>query len=398
MLIREEPIIPQLRKMLEFCERFDEIYIYGEAAIQKMISKYLCQCGFDVKGYLISNGQRRLNDRTFFLSHVTQKLTDGKDVGIIIGLSDIYYNEVISALHDNGISMKRVFFPTEFLKHVLEKKMSPIKKDDFHVEINLADHCNLNCQMCDHFAQLAPKKFLRIDEFKNVVHRLAELTEHKIGTLMLHGGEPTLNDRLCDFIKIAREEFPDSWISIYTNGLLLKQWENHNGNNLWKICNEYNVRIELTVYPIELKLDEIRQLAEKYEVELITFTETWDREKLECKISWKFPFNHLPEKNLCFASCRHFNECITLRDGKLYTCPIIPYSEFYYQYFGITVNRPTQDGVDIYQAKDYEEIAERMTHKADFCDMCDLEGRKEYPWKRTEYSLLEYMAEAKEEA
>ena len=43
-----------------------------------------------------------------------------------------------------------------------------------HLEFHLADHCNLNCQCCDHFAPIADNYFLDLDEFERDMSRLAD--------------------------------------------------------------------------------------------------------------------------------------------------------------------------------------------------------------------------------
>ena len=47
------------------------------------------------------------------------------------------------------------------------------------IEIYLAEHCNLNCQCCDHFSQLSEPEFRNIEVFERDIKRLSELYNGK---------------------------------------------------------------------------------------------------------------------------------------------------------------------------------------------------------------------------
>ena len=81
---------------------------------------------------------------------------------------------------------------TEFNKRAIAHQVRPRKKEELIFEISLADHCNLSCQMCDHFSQLSDKWFVSIGQFKTDMERMGKLCEHKVETITLLGGEPTL--------------------------------------------------------------------------------------------------------------------------------------------------------------------------------------------------------------
>lgn len=257
---------------------------------------------------------------------------------------------------------------------------------------NLADHCNLNCQMCDHFSPLAEKKFLSLETYTKDIKRLAELTGGKMGIIKLQGGEPLLNDELLEFIKVTRETFPDCIIFLFTAGLLLKKWENHPNGNLWQVCHDYDVRIQFTTYPIGIDVAGIKQLGKKYGVMMDVFSEVGDRTFQGVKKSCKHPFRLEGDvEKWQFISCYQFNESITLKDGKLYTCPMIPYIDHFNKYFGQNLYVTDNDYIDIYAAESYEELAEYMTRRTDFCRYCDVVSRRHYDWKQSEHVLNEYV-------
>ena len=91
------------------------------------------------------------------------------------------------------------FLDKEFCK-LLTQHTIEMTPENLKVEILLSDHCNLNCQMCNHFSPIAVPKSLKLSEFKKDIQKLSKLTKGALGTLYLMGGEPLLNPELLDII------------------------------------------------------------------------------------------------------------------------------------------------------------------------------------------------------
>ena len=83
--------------------------------------------------------------------------------------------------------------------------------------------------------------------------------------MKLQGGEPLINDRVLDYMKITREIFPNSQICLFTDGLLLPKWSSEQ-NNIWKVIKECEIEIRMTQYPIPLKLEDIVNAAKEYNI------------------------------------------------------------------------------------------------------------------------------------
>lgn len=145
--------------------------------------------------------------------------------------------------------------------------MMPRSVDDFYLEVNLADHCNLNCQCCDHFSPIATETYLNFTQYVNDIQRIAELTGGEIGLMKLQGGEPLLNNRILDYITVTRKVFPNSRICIFTDGLLLPKWGE---KGFWDVVKDCEIEIRMTQYPISLNLDAIIDSARKHDVS-VTF-------------------------------------------------------------------------------------------------------------------------------
>ena len=390
----DQPIIWKLEEMICFCNQFDNIYIFGHGHDQNMLKKYLNMIDINVKGFILSDDKyekEKFDDKDLRCSDLSGMYNNFESVGVIVGTWDLYFNEILSNLASIGLPVNHIHLLAGWNKRTISHKMTPRPKERMWIEVNLADHCNLNCQMCDHFSPFAKPTFLDLESFKRDMIRLAELTDGHIDIMKLQGGEPLLNDKTIDFIKITRELFPKAIIFFFTDGLLLKRWENHPEGNFWQACHDYNVRIELTVYPIGIKVDEIQALAKKYDVVLDAFTEVGHRRLDGVKKSVKHPFDLDGNvEKWQFISCYQFNESITLRDGKLYTCPMIPYINHFNEYFNQNLLVSENDYIDIYKVENYEELAEFVTHRTDFCRYCKVRERKAYDWKQSNHTLEEY--------
>ncbi len=262
-------------------------------------------------------------------------------------------------------------------------KLRPENVNNFHLEVNLADHCNLNCAHCDHFAPLAEEYFLDVESFEKDMKQLAGLSPAWGGGMMsLLGGEALLHKDLVKFLEIARRYFPHLKIMLWTNGLLLK-----NNDNLFKAIKKFKIHLEVTSYPIDFNYKETDKMAKKYK---ILYHRSYVKKDKQMDY---FPLNLNGDmKYEAFIKCCHFNECRTLRHGKIYTCPIIPYSRHFSKYFNKNLEITSNDYIDIYKVKGFDEIAEFCAKRPDFCRYCDTERRKfSQGYKRSEKSIKEWI-------
>jgi hypothetical protein len=176
-------------------------------------------------------------------------------------------------------------------------------------DVQLADHCNLNCKGCGNFSPIAPKCFLDKEVFDKDCERLSTLTEGILEDIYLFGGEPLLHPEITGIIKIARKHFPKTDISILTNGLLLLKMN----DEFWNCCRENNIKITITKYPVKIDIAAIKEKAKKALVRLEVFYEDTERTFFFRPLNPESSVN--PKKN--FMLCSEANRCIILRNGKL---------------------------------------------------------------------------------
>ena len=395
----------ELTDFIQLHAEGNPVYIYGHELVHKMIAKYLSISEIKISGFILSEVREVDKGNEKFpvtsLSRIKEE-SNAKKIKVIIASDDGMCNQIIDLLKTAGVN--DIYIVSDWMKQAIIEKMSPRLAEKFGVEVNIADHCNLNCQCCDHFSPIASETFLDIEQYEKDIERLAKLTNQKMARMTLLGGEPLLNEKVIDYIRITRKYLPDTNVEIYTNGLLLPKWGAYEDDrNIWKAVVKYDVSVNLTQYPIPLQLDKIIDKAKEYGVP-VTFEkstrkgarlwllyEVGDLEKEE-KCSTKNPLDLTGEQEKYrFIGCFQFNKCIVLRDGKIYTCPIIPYSHFFNERFNQNLQVKEDCYIDIHKAQSFEEIAEFVTHRPSFCDCCAVhERRVTLPWKQSEQDISEW--------
>jgi len=238
-----------------------------------------------------------------------------------------------------------------------------------YLEFHVADHCNLNCAGCSHYAPLAKPYYKTIDQFIKEIDRLAELMDpNKYFNLRLLGGEPLLHPDLLELCKIAREKLPTAEIGITTNSRLFKTKD----NTFFEILNKYKISVYANNYP---KTDfyndqEIINNIKKCNLAIIHehggFVHTdlnFQDRKTEEDIKNRYLYC---SNNLTFA-------CLLLRDEYLYRCPVEAYSDFLFDYFKL--NKPPNYNIEDNRINFYttnvDEIVEFLNRPSTFCKYCN---------------------------
>ncbi|MDR0551496.1 MAG: 4Fe-4S cluster-binding domain-containing protein [Spirochaetaceae bacterium] len=232
----------------------------------------------------------------------------------------------------------------------------------FPVEIHVVEHCNLNCKTCNHFSCLAREEYLDPENFEKDIKCLSEITK-RLYQIKLLGGEPLLHPRLTCFFPIVRKYFPDTPLQLTTNGILLtKQPE-----QFWLDCRKNKVLISISQYPIKLDREEIRRLSRQYKVR-VEFNGTTEANRFV-----KMPLDITGSQNSkkSFHKCAiSWGCCVTLRDGRIYTCCIAGHIRFFNEYFNQSLAVREEDYVDIYKIKNIKEIIDFLEKPFPFCRYC----------------------------
>jgi MoaA/NifB/PqqE/SkfB family radical SAM enzyme len=262
----------------------------------------------------------------------------------------------------------------------IRKRVLRRKPKLFHLEVHLTDHCNLKCKGCGHFSCLADPYFADLEEFRRDFQRLAELVSG-FERIHLLGGEPLLHPQVADFIRVAREYFPDTRLVLYTNGLLLAKMP----EEFWRAVADTHCVLFIDKYPVKLPVDEINKLIEQYGVEAV-WEERVDFYKLPIHPEGGFDPEH------SFRQCHDIYNCPILRNGRIYPCAYACYADILEDKMGIEGIQPTEkDSISIYDEDDAFKIAEFLMRPVPWCARCDADARRDYDWAPTKRDPDEWM-------
>jgi hypothetical protein len=229
----------------------------------------------------------------------------------------------------------------------------------YSLETHLVDHCNLKCKGCSHFAPLVNGEvFTETEVFKRDFNRMKALFEH-IYEIRLMGGEPLLHPELLTFCNFIRNLYPNTNVSIYTNGILLLKMP----DEFWRTCSENNILIKITYYPVDLSVAEIKRTAKKNNVRL----------KIPKQI--KHFFRHFnidgdSDPKASFSNCRLMFQTPQLRDGKIFPCFFPAYAHTFSQYFNQSLYASEDDYINIFSNIDSAGIIEFLNRPIPMCRWC----------------------------
>lgn len=270
-------------------------------------------------------------DKNFIAEH-KEALQNLKD-----NANEIYHNYHINYYHEIGnfsdVNIRRLSIP-------------------------LADHCNLNCAHCNVFSPVAEPGFPDLLQFEKDLRKLSELTAN-IGWLSFFGGEPLLNPNITQYLEIARRNMPNSQIFIITNGILLPSMK----RDFWECCRNNAIEIEVSLYPIKINWNKIDALSLAYQTKISLFHVRTDFSNHLLDLQGK----NNPVVNISLCEISH---CTTLRNGKIYRCPLIPFSETLEKRFNISFQKQDKDYIDIHETDALQEIKNHLDSVPSFCRFC----------------------------
>lgn len=254
--------------------------------------------------------------------------------------------------------------------------------------VHIVEHCNLKCKFCDHFAPLAEEEFADIKVFEKDFARLSELLNAKVDRIGLMGGEALLHPQVNDFLYVARKYFPRTKLQLVTNGiLLLKQTE-----DFWKACRNNDIIIVHTKYPIMLDFDKIGEVAKKHDVKF----EHYGNSGAVLKTQYHIPLDleGRQDARTNFMKCFHANYCCFLAKGRLFTCTVAPNIRHFNKFFNKNIPLTNADYLDIYEARNEEQIMHFLSRPIPFCKYCYVEKRTfEHEWQKSRKDIEEWTIE-----
>jgi hypothetical protein len=205
-----------------------------------------------------------------------------------------------------------------------------------------------------------------------------------------------LHTEITGIIDAARKYFPKTEIGILTNGLLLPRMN----DDFWNCCRENDIKITITKYPVKIDIARIKEAAKKFSVRLEILYEESER-----SFYYK-PLNREGKRRPIdsYRNCWYANRCIHLRYGKL-SCATVSYIDILNNAIiggivgggggqNVEFEVSKNDYIDIYKARDIDEILDFLVKPVPFCRYCDFSritfGKK---WAVSERKLSEWTEE-----
>lgn len=259
-----------------------------------------------------------------------------------------------------------------------------------NLEIHLADHCNLGCKSCCHYSPIAPEQQADPESVRTALAGLkARIGDSNIFSVIhLTGGEPFLNQRIDEIVQIVRETFTRLPVRIITNGLVLSTQPEKIPSGFWEACRECNVIIDITRYPVEIDIDNIKKLCRDHQVKCVTKRNVYSFGAFQFMRLLPGPFG----RRMNYYKCT-FRNSWQLRGDKLYACPQSAYSDFVNRRFNTDYKHQKGDYLNISSLSAWKIKKFRFLPKP-FCRYCEFPRIPIKEWTPTRKAPNEWIAES----
>lgn len=219
------------------------------------------------------------------------------------------------------------------------------------LEYNVAHHCNLRCDHCDHLSPFfGPKdtEFASSISLANFEKQIGILARHVHSEeFLILGGEPLLHKNVLDFLKLVKASQIADKTVLVTNGFLLP----NQPEDLFEIVD----KITISFYPsLPLKQEMIEKAREKcreHSVEL----EIFDQPKFSMSIvGIKNEDKRLVDGIFNTCTVAWTQRCYALHDGYVYRCSRAPFIAYkLYKVGVIPQDFSKEDGLKLDDGDDF---------------------------------------------
>lgn len=121
----------------------------------------------------------------------------------------------------------------------------------------ITNYCNLDCLNCSFHCdeQKEQKFFISLNEIEQIISTIKK-NNISFDLIDLSGGEAFLHPQIFNILKIFRENFPNTAIQVYSNGLLISNF------SLKKLLllNQLNIQLEISIYPRKKYFNQYKKL------------------------------------------------------------------------------------------------------------------------------------------
>ena len=238
------------------------------------------------------------------------------------------------------------------------------------LEFHLADHCNLSCKYCAHYAPVAEPRYATTDEIIEAMRAVQIISPR---TFKILGGEPLLHPHIDEVLNCIGERLPEGITALLTtNGILLKEMS----DEFWEVIKKHDITIYISVYPKKIDYQGMISLA---------------RSKGVTPKGIRFPALRFSKVLLAedkrydpayaYSSCRA--KCMQIRDGRLYPCPYSAYIEHINRRFDTAFVHNERDYLNLNEISDGRIVEQWMREPKPFCACCNYGHESRLRWEST---------------
>lgn len=320
--------------------------------------------------------------------------------GIILECLESYEVEEIICVSDNCIhemlnnQARDAESLSKRLDEIEKSYIRMIPKPAINVSFHLTDECNLNCKGCWHFAPLAKKgeSFADVSEFERDIKRLAEVMCGEVTLISLFGGEPLLHPECYKFPYIVNKYLPNTYVELLTNGLLIPD----QSENFWKSCRDNDVLVEWTRYPIKddynnLILNTLKEKEVKYRIFSGPDTKCLTHDVIDIEAIGVNGQRGRNDARYQWLHCFRAGDCVQLKKHRLYACDKAANAHIFKDFFNLDIKLSEFDSIDIYEAKNKDEITSFLAKPIPFCRYCKVDQTTEgHRWSASKKIIEEW--------
>lgn len=268
---------------------------------------------------------------------------------------------------------------------IIYKIYNSRKKNKVAIEIHAAEHCNLSCSSCSHYAPIAKPKFCDLDKLKESLRKLSPFQD-AIKIIRILGGEPLLNPQVREIFELVHVYCPKVAIELTTNGILIPKMN----DEFFSCCRKYDIMINVTRYPVKSELYENieeKLIKERVEYNISTLEETYDKwNKIKLH---KTPFPVLKSKIYFLKKSQCNRMCIQLLDDKLFPCNISAHVHHLNEAFGTKFIHRKGDYLELNKIKTSKDIRKLLYKSHPFCSY-HYDRFNTYRWKPSQRKKEEW--------
>ena len=240
-----------------------------------------------------------------------------------------------------------------------------------YLEVNVVDHCNLNCKGCAHFSNVSNRNFVSLDSFTDDLKIISE--KFNLYYFRLLGGEPLLHPNIVDLVKIARAILKKTTIVLVTNGLLIPKLD----DKVLQSFADNNIIISISLYkPTSMLLNDIREKLDKYNIKYLINDNYYNEPEVIDFFQTRLSTKKVLENNNVHKICTgRF-----LRNGKISKCYYSLLIDILNKKYGVNFELSDSDYVDLHEISDGWKAIDKLTQRIPFCDYCS-ELLYEFNWQ-----------------